>query len=91
MPLRCARRRMPAQAAALKKYFGAAETSKTRDKVDSTAALGDSEKPRIEYPLKNAEVAFASRADTADTAELLRLDCPAAKFGEDFGEVFSAV
>ena len=82
---------MPAQAVGLKKYFGAAETSKTADKLDSSAALGDSEKPRIEYPIKNAEVAFASCADTADTAELLRRDCPAAKFGEDSGEVAPAV
>ena len=82
---------MPAQAVGLKKYFGAADASKTADKVDSAAALGDSEKPRIEYPIKNAEVAVASCADTADTAELLRLDCPTREFGEDFCEVFSAV
>lgn len=82
---------MPAQAVGLKKYFGAAETSKTRDKVDSTTALGDSEKPRIEYPIKNAEVLLASRADTADTTELLRFDCPTREFGQDSGEVAPAV
>ena len=54
LPLRLARRRMPEQAVALKKYFGATSVSKTSDNEHTAAALGHSEILRVKYPPADA-------------------------------------
>ena len=50
MPLRSARRRMPEQAFALKKYLGATSVSKTSDNEHAAASLGHSEILSVKHP-----------------------------------------
>lgn len=53
-PLLLARLKIPRQASGLKEYLGGGFLSKTSDKEDTAASLGDSEELRVKYPPRQA-------------------------------------